>query len=49
MPFLITGLVVALLLAWAISRVLDSKPYLFNDGELGYLEKKSVYVKKAAR
>ena len=48
MPLLFVGAFGALMLAWAVSRVLDSKPYLFNDGELGCLEKKSVFVKKAA-
>jgi hypothetical protein len=32
-------------LLWFISRMMDSQPYLFNDGKLGYLEKQSPYVK----
>jgi hypothetical protein len=48
LPLLVAGFLGVLVLAWAVSRWLDSKPYLFNDGELGYLEKKSVFVKKAA-
>jgi len=48
LPLLVASFLGVLVLAWAVSRWLDSKPYLFNDGELGYLEKKSVFVKKAA-
>ena len=35
----------ALLVLWIVSRMIDPKPYLYNGGKLGYLEKQSVFVK----
>ena len=48
LPLLVASFLGALVLAWAVSRFLDKNPYLYNDGELGYIEKQSIFVKKAA-
>ncbi len=45
LPALVLSAFGSVFALWAVSRLLDDKPYLFNNGELGYLEKRSVYVK----
>jgi hypothetical protein len=44
LPMFAGTCVLSLFLLWVISRILDPKPYLYNGGKLGYLEKKSVFV-----
>lgn len=45
LPAFIGAAFAAFFVLWIFSRMLDPKPYLYNGGKLGYLEKDSVFVK----
>eukprot|EP00614_Pseudopedinella_elastica_P029946 CAMPEP_0172628780 /NCGR_PEP_ID=MMETSP1068-20121228/163812_1 /TAXON_ID=35684 /ORGANISM="Pseudopedinella elastica, Strain CCMP716" /LENGTH=83 /DNA_ID=CAMNT_0013439125 /DNA_START=94 /DNA_END=345 /DNA_ORIENTATION=+ len=45
MPMAIVSAFFFLVLAWATSRLMDPRPYLYNNGELGKLERQSIFNK----
>mmetsp|Transcript_15955 Transcript_15955/g.41942 ORF Transcript_15955/g.41942 Transcript_15955/m.41942 type:complete len:119 (-) Transcript_15955:483-839(-) len=43
-PVLVVSVVSGAIALWLITKLLDPRPYLYNSGKLGKLEKKSVFV-----
>merc|ERR1719305_1848641 len=43
-PMLMVSVITGSFFLWLITKLLDDKPYLYNNGKLGSLEKKSTFV-----